>query len=118
MNKVILIGRLGAAPEKRVERGPVTFSVVTIEPGYKTPDGTDVPEKTEWHSITVFSELLKAFVEKNFQKGSLVQIEGKIHYSTYTDSKGQLRKGVEIIASEANFYSLYSTSGKDSTDGE
>ncbi|MDO4729331.1 MAG: single-stranded DNA-binding protein [Bacteroidota bacterium] len=106
MNKVILIGRVGADPEKRGDNGPVVFSLATSEPAYSKADGTEVAEKTEWHSITVFSEQPKRFVEKNFKKGSLVVIEGKIHYSSYTDAQGQARKGVEIIASDARFYSL------------
>lgn len=101
MNKVILMGHAGSAPEER--NGVISLSVATSERGYTKADGTEVPDRTEWHSITVFDAKLAEFVRKYVKSGSLLLVEGKIHYSSYTDSQQVVRKGVEIIASSINF---------------
>ena len=102
MNKAILIGNVGRDPERRGEK-VVSFSLATSEGGYTKADGTKVEERTEWHSITVFDAKMSAFVEKYVRKGSRLFVEGRIHYSDYTDKDGNKRQGVEIIASSVVF---------------
>ena len=102
MNKVILIGNVGRDLERRGEK-VISFSLATSEGGYTRVDGTKVEDRTEWHSITVFDTRMSAFVEKYVRKGSRLIIEGRIHYSEYSDRDGNKRQGVEIIASSISF---------------
>ena len=95
MNKVILIGNVGRDPERKGEK-VVAFSLATTENGYTKQDGTKVEDRTEWHNITIFAE-------KYVRKGSRLILEGKIHYSDYTDKEGVKRQGVEIIATAVSF---------------
>ena len=102
MNKVILIGNVGRDPERKGEK-VLSFSLATTELGYTRQDGTKVEDRTEWHNITIFDHKLASFVEKYVRKGSRLVLEGKIHYSDYTDKDGVKRQGVEIIASSISF---------------
>ena len=102
MNKVILIGNVGRDPERKGEK-VVAFSLATTESGYTKQDGTKVEDRTEWHNITIFDPKLASFAEKYVRKGSRLILEGKIHYSDYTDKEGVKRQGVEIIAAAVSF---------------
>ena len=102
MNKVILIGNVGRDPERKGEK-VVAFSLATTESGYTKQDGTKVEDRTEWHNITIFDPKLASFAEKYVRKGSRLILEGKIHYSDYTDKEGVKRQGVEIIATAISF---------------
>ena len=102
MNKVILIGNVGRDPERKGEK-VVAFSLATTENGYTKQDGTKVEDRTEWHNITIFDPKLASFAEKYVRKGSRLILEGKIHYSDYTDKEGVKRQGVEIIATAVSF---------------
>lgn len=102
MNKVILIGNVGRDPERKGEK-VLSFSLATTENGYIKQDGTQVEERTEWHNITLFDQKISSFAEKYVRKGSRLIIEGKIHYSDYTDKEGVKRQGVEIIATAISF---------------
>lgn len=101
MNKVILMGHVGKTPEERNQ--VVSLRLATNEPGYIKADGSVVEDRTEWHSITIFDEKIRAFVLQHVKVGTLLLVEGKIHYSTYTDSQNIERRGVEIIASSISF---------------
>lgn len=104
MNKVILIGHVGNDPVVREKA--IAFSVATKERGYKKSDGTEVPERVQWHRITVFDPKIMGFVQNYIKKGSSLHIEGKIVYSTYTDANGVERQGVDIIADRVEFFYL------------
>ena len=91
LNKVMLIGHVGTEPEVRyVDQGLAVASLrlATSEPGYTLENGTQVPERTEWHEI----------VEKYVHKGDKLYIEGKIHTRSYDDKNGIRRYVVEIYA--------------------
>jgi single-strand DNA-binding protein len=100
LNKVLLIGRLGADPELRytADNVPVaTFNVATSET-YKDKGGTK-QEKTEWHRVVAWRKLGEIAGEY-LKKGKLVYIEGKIQSREYEGKDGVKRKTFEIIASE------------------
>jgi single-strand DNA-binding protein len=100
LNKVLLIGRLGADPELRytTDNVPVaTFNVATSET-YKDKGGTK-QEKTEWHRVVAWRKLGEIAGEY-LKKGKLVYIEGKIQSREYEGKDGVKRKTFEIIASE------------------
>lgn len=102
MNKVILIGNVGRDPERKGQK-VLSFSLATTESGYTKTDGTKVEDRTEWHSVTVFDTKTANFVEKYVRKGSRLIVEGRIHYSEYTDKDGNKRQGVEIISTSIEF---------------
>lgn len=106
LNKVILIGRTGKDPEIRYfdsNSAVANFSLATSERGYKLANGTEVPERTEWHNVVAYRELA-IFAEKWIKKGSLLYIEGKIRYRTYVDNTGVRRQVTEILAEKINFF--------------
>ncbi len=99
VNKVILIGRLGADPEIRytADGTPVaTFRMATSETR-KNKDGTK-SEQTEWHSIVAWRKLGEISAEY-LKKGKLVYIEGRIQSREYEGRDGVKRKAYEIVAS-------------------
>ncbi|MBR5467082.1 MAG: single-stranded DNA-binding protein [Bacteroidaceae bacterium] len=100
MNKVMLIGNVGVDPEIRyVDAGVAVASVrlATTERGYRLPNGTEVPDRTEWHNIVLWRQLAET-VEKYVRKGDKLYIEGKLHTRSYDDRSGQKRYVVEIWA--------------------
>ena len=100
MNKVMLIGNVGAEPEIRyVEQGVAVarLRLATTERGYTLPNGTQVPDRTDWHSVILWRRLAQ-IVEQYVHKGDKLYIEGRLKYQTYDDSKGQRRYATEIWA--------------------
>lgn len=100
VNKVILIGNVGKDPEVRYLDKNVAvanFPLATTERGYKMANGTEVPERTEWHNIVAWRGLAE-FIEKYVKKGSQLFIEGKIKTRNYDDKNGNKRYITEIYA--------------------
>lgn len=100
LNKVMLIGNVGAEPEVRyVEQGvPVaSLRLATTERGYTLQNGTQVPERTEWHNIVVWRRLAET-VEKYVHKGDKLYIEGQLRTRTWDDRNGVKRYTTEIWA--------------------
>ena len=115
LNKVILIGNVGKDPEIRYfdsGNANASFPLATSERGYKLANGTEVPERTEWHSVVAWRERAQ-FVEKHVKKGSLLYVEGKIRYRNYDDKDGIKRYFTEIIADRIDFYTYGSGTRKD-----
>lgn len=108
LNKVILIGNVGKDPDIRYfDNGNAiaNFPLATSERGYKLANGTEIPERTEWHNI-VTSRDRAQFVEKYVKKGSLLYVEGKIRTRNYEDKDGNKRYITEIYADRVEFYSF------------
>ena len=100
MNKGMLIGNVGKEPEvKYVDAGVCVASVrlATTERGYTLQNGTEVPERTEWHNVVLWRKLAEV-VEKYVHKGDKLFIEGQIHTRTYDDQNGIRRTVTEIWA--------------------
>ena len=100
MNKVMLICNVGKEPEiKYVDAGVCVASVTlaTTERGYKLQNGTEVPERTEWHNIVLWRGLAE-IVEKYVHKGDKLFVEGQIHTRNYEDRNGVRRYVTEIWA--------------------
>jgi single-strand DNA-binding protein len=102
MNKVTLIGHLGADVELRFtpDGTAVCDLRVATNEDYKDKDGVK-HETTEWHRIVVWNGQAKSSA-KYLKKGSLVGIEGKLHTRTW-DKDGEKRYTTEIIASHVEF---------------
>lgn len=101
LNKAQVIGHLGQDPKITIMqqgRGTIaSFSVATTEKGYTTRDGTQVPERTEWHNIVCFGRIANV-VKAYLRKGSKVFIEGKMRTRSYEDKNGIKRTVMEINA--------------------
>ena len=100
MNKVMLIGYVGKDPEVQYVDSdtPVArLSLATSERGYTLPNGTQVPQRTDWHTIILWRKLAKT-VEEYVHKGDRLYIEGRLRYSAYNDKEGARRTVTEIWA--------------------
>ena len=100
MNKVMLIGNVGLDPEVRyVDAGVCVARVrlATTERGYTLANGTQVPDRTEWHDVVLWRGLAET-VEKYVHKGDKLYVEGKITSRKYDDKNGIRRTVVEIWA--------------------
>ena len=99
LNQVILIGHVGKDPDVRTLDGGIkvaTFSLATSTGGYKKQDGTDVPERTQWHNIVCWRSLAD-LCEKFVRKGDRLTILGTIGYREY-EKDGQKRYTTDIVA--------------------
>ncbi len=111
INKVILIGNLGADPEVRFSqngKAVANFSIATTET-WKKPDGSK-EEKTEWHRIVAFARLGEICGEY-LAKGSKVYIEGRLQTRKWQDRDGNDRYTTEIVAREMKMLSSRGDSG-------
>ncbi|MBQ7571006.1 MAG: single-stranded DNA-binding protein [Bacteroidaceae bacterium] len=100
LNKVMLIGNVGNEPEvKYVEQGVAvgSFRLATTERGYTLQNGTQVPERTEWHNVVVWRRLAET-VEKYVHKGDKLYIEGQLRTRSWDDRNGIKRYTVEVWA--------------------
>lgn len=99
INKVILIGNLGADPEIRYTQNETTvanFNIATTETWVQ--DG-EKKEKTEWHRIVAFGNLAE-IIKDYLEKGSKVYIEGRLQTRSWEDSDGNKKYTTEIVARE------------------
>ena len=90
VNKVILVGNVGKDPEIKYfdnDNVKANFPLATSERGYTAANGTQVPERTEWHNIVCWRGLAQ-IVEKFVKKGTQLYIEGKIRSCAYDDQNG------------------------------
>ena len=100
MNKVMLIGNVGQEPEIRYVDSDVAvarLSLATSERGYTLQNGTQVPDRTDWHTVILWRKLAK-IVEEFVHKGSKLYIEGRIRYVSFNDKQGMKRMATEIWA--------------------
>lgn len=107
MNKVMLIGNVGADPLVRyLDTGVCVASLrlATTERGYTLQNGTQVPDRTEWHNV-IFWRGLGETVEKYVRKGDKLYVEGKIQGRTYDDRNGVHHQTVDIIAEQMEMLS-------------
>ena len=101
LNKVLLIGNVGKDPEVRYvsdNLAVANFSVATTKKGYKTNDGKEVPDRTEWHTIVCWRGLAK-LAEQYIKKGTQVYIEGEIQTRQW-EKDGITRYTTEILAND------------------
>jgi single-strand DNA-binding protein len=98
VNKIILVGNVGKDPEVRYfdNGGAVAnFTLATTERGYTAANGTQIPDRTEWHNIVLWRGLAE-ISEKYVRKGSKLYIEGKIRTRSYDDASGNKRYITEV----------------------
>ncbi len=103
----MLIGNVGKEPEVRyVEQGmPLSsFPLATSERGYTLQNGTQVPERTEWHNVVAWKKPAE-YVEKYVHKGDTLYIEGQLRTRSYDDRNGITRYVTEVWANRVEVVS-------------
>ncbi|MCR8547320.1 single-stranded DNA-binding protein [Salipiger sp. P9] len=99
VNKVILVGNLGADPEVRSFQngGKVCNLRIATSENWKDRNTGERRERTEWHSVAIFSEPLARIAEQYLRKGSKVYIEGQLETRKWQDQSGQDRYSTEVV---------------------
>jgi single-strand DNA-binding protein len=100
VNKIILLGNVGKEPDVRhLDSGMAVanFTLATTEKGYKTKDGKEIPDRTEWLNIVMWNKLAE-IAEKYVHKGDKLYIEGKIRTRSYDAPDGSKRYVTEVFA--------------------
>lgn len=99
LNRVQLIGNLGADPEiRRTQDGrPIASMRIATSETWRDRNTGDKREKTEWHSIVVFNESLCKVIEQYVKKGSKIFIEGQLQTRKWQDRDGQDRYSTEVV---------------------
>ena len=99
VNKVILVGNLGRDPESRSFQngGKVVELRIATSESWKDRNSGERREKTEWHSVAIFNEVLANTAERFLRKGSKVYIEGQLQTRKWQDQSGQDRYSTEIV---------------------
>ncbi|MGI8704372.1 MAG: single-stranded DNA-binding protein [Sphingomicrobium sp.] len=98
VNKVILVGNLGADPEARSlnNGGEVVNMRVATSESWKNKDG-ERQERTEWHNVVIYNENLGRVAKNYLRKGSKVYIEGQIQTRKWADQSGNDRYTTEVV---------------------
>lgn len=107
VNKVILLGNVGKDPDVRyLDTGIAiaSFSLATSERAYTLANGTQVPERTEWHNLVLWRGLAE-IAEKYVRKGDKLYVEGKIKSRSYDDQNGNKRYVTEIFVDQMEMLS-------------
>ncbi len=104
VNKVILIGNLGADPEiKRTQDGrPIANLRIATSDTWRDKATGERKEKTEWHRVVIFSEPLCKIVEQYLKKGAKVYIEGALQTRKWTDQAGVEKYSTEVVLQNFN----------------
>jgi len=99
LNKVTLIGNLGADPEVRTfnNGGKVCNLRIATSERWRDKNTGENREKTEWHSVAIFSEGLVRVCEQYLRKGSSIYIEGKLQTRKWQDQSGNDRYSTEVV---------------------
>ncbi|BCQ30414.1 MULTISPECIES: single-stranded DNA-binding protein [Caballeronia] len=118
VNKVILVGNLGADPETRyLPSGDAVANIrLATTDRYKDKASGEMKEQTEWHRVSFFGRLAE-IVSEYLKKGSSVYIEGRIRTRKWTDQAGQERYSTEIVADQMQMLGGRSAGDPSSNDG-
>jgi len=99
LNKVMLIGNLGADPEVRTFQngGKVCNLRIATTESWKDRNTGEKQERTEWHTVAIFNEGLAGVAERFLKKGSKVYIEGQLQTRKWQDQNGNDRYSTEVV---------------------
>jgi single-strand DNA-binding protein len=104
VNKVILVGRLGADPEVKAIGSGSTVARLNLATSETWVKDGQKQERTEWHRITVWGKLAE-ICGKHLSKGRQIYVEGKLQTRSWEDQQGQKRYATDIVASTVQFLS-------------
>lgn len=99
VNKVILVGNLGRDPEVRTFQngGKVCNLSIATSETWKDKSSGERKERTEWHSVAIFSEPIARIAEQYLRKGSKVYLEGRLETRKWQDQSGADRYSTEVV---------------------
>lgn len=99
LNRVMLIGNLGADPEiRRTNDGkPIANLRIATSESWRDKNSGDRRERTEWHRVVIFNEGLCKIAEQYLKKGSKVYLEGQIQTRKWTDQSGAEKYSTEVV---------------------
>jgi single-strand DNA-binding protein len=99
VNKVILVGNLGADPDiRRTQDGrPIVHLSVATSESWRDKQTGERKERTEWHRVVIFNENLAKVAEQYLKKGAKVYLEGQLQTRKYTDQQGQEKYSTEVV---------------------
>ena len=99
VNKVILVGNLGADPEiRRTQDGrPIANLRIATSETWRDRNSGERKEKTEWHTVVIFNEGLCKVAEQYLKKGSTVYVEGQLQTRKWQDQNGNDRYSTEVV---------------------
>jgi single-strand DNA-binding protein len=99
VNKVILVGNLGADPEiRRTQDGrPIANLRLATSESWRDRNTGERREKTEWHRVVIFNEGLCKIAEQYLRKGSKIYVEGQLQTRKWQDQSGQDRYSTEVV---------------------
>ena len=101
LNKIIVIGRCAADPEKRMTASniPVTSVTLAVDRDFKDKDGN---KETDWIDVVAFRETAN-FLANYFSKGSMAVVSGRLQIRSWTDKDGNKRRTAEVVADNVYF---------------
>src|SRR4026207_2463120 len=104
VNKVILIGNLGADPEVRHTQDgrPIVNLRMATSESWRDKASGERKERTEWHRVVIFSEPLCRVAEQYLKKGSKIYVEGQLQTRKWQDQSGQDRYSTEVVLQGVN----------------
>lgn len=102
LNKIILMGRLGADPELRSTQGGVSVTTFPLAVDRDFKDKQTGERATDWIDVVVWRATAE-FVAKNFSKGRVAVVEGRMQNRDWTDKEGNKRRSTEVIADNVYF---------------
>ena len=104
LNKVMLIGNLGADPDMRQTQDGKRMALLSLatSESWKDKSTGEKKEKTDWHRIVIFNEGLAGIVESYLKKGSKIFVEGQLQTRKYNDSNGVEKYTTEVVLANYN----------------
>ena len=99
VNKVLLLGNLGAAPELRSTSGGTPVASMSVATSRRVKKGEEWVDETEWHRVTIWGKDAE-FVARYGTKGQTVHVEGRLQTRKYTDKDGVERYATEVVAAD------------------
>ena len=119
VNKVIIVGNLGADPEVRTFQngGKIANLRIATSETWKDRNTGERRERTEWHSVAVMSEGLVGVVERFLKKGSKVYVEGQLETRKWQDQSGADRYSTEVVLRPFGSTLVILNSPRDARDG-
>lgn len=101
MNRVVIVGRLGADPETKTSSSGMAITRLRVATSERRKEGADWVDATEWHNVVLFGKRAE-FIGQALAKGSFVAIEGKLRTSWW-ENDGEKRYRTEILCDDINF---------------
>ena len=117
MNKVMLIGNVGQEPEVRyyeADQAVAQIRLATTERGYTLQNGTQVPDRTDWHNVVFYRGMAKV-VERYVHKGDKLYVDGRLRYRAYDDQRGQRKYVTEIVVENMELLSAKPSSANEAS---